>query len=47
MILFFALPYVNKAKNAILDKVPDTISVKKITDSLNESYKGAVEKIKK
>ncbi len=46
-IIFFALPYINKAKNAIFDKMPDTISVKKIGDSLNESYKSAVDKIKK
>lgn len=46
-IILLALPYINKAKNAIFDKMPDTISLKKIGDSLNESYKGAVDKIKK
>ena len=43
MILFLALPYINKAKNMIADKMPEKISVKKIRNSFDD----ALDKIKK
>ena len=47
VVLFFSIPYIKKAKNAVIQMMPDTISTKKIGDSLNKSYKEAIDKVKK
>lgn len=47
ILLFLALPYINKAKNTFFDKVPNTISLKKIGDKVGDSISKSFDKTKK
>ena len=47
IILFLTMPYINKAKDKILNKMPDTIPLNKTLDKLNKTSEIIKEKIKK
>jgi len=47
VILFLALPYINKGKDEILNKLPDTIPINKTLDTLKKTSESLKEKIKK